>query len=160
MKHKGKISVYRAELTEAIKPSIFISISTAVAFFLAIFLKEGFEIDQKMIEASILLGVTLLVICLLLIGACTYFYKITIFKDGLSSYNPWESFKCYFMGWESIENCRLRNIFGYKYYYLYSADQRECLWIPYNIKNKEKFYHDLLKVNKHNHIFVTNIKTT
>ena len=157
---QDKISAYRAELTTILKPSIYLSVAAGVLLFIALLVKESFEINQKMIEASLIVSGTLSVFNLLLIGLCTYFYKITIYKDGLSSYNPWEFFKCYQMNWSDMKELRLKSVFGYKYYYLCSSDQLQCLWVPYDIKNKKAFYSDLLGVVNQDNILIKNIKIT
>ncbi len=105
-----------------------------------------------MIEAASILTVALFIFGLFLIGVCTYFYKITIFKEGLSSYNPWESFKCYHMKWVDMKYLSIRSVLGYKYYYIISSDRQECLWVPCNIKNKKQFTKDLQPLINGDHI--------
>ncbi len=51
------ISVYRAKLKSIVIPSAYLAVGTGILFFLAILIKEGFRIDQKMIEAFLILTV-------------------------------------------------------------------------------------------------------
>ncbi len=150
---------YRAKLKSSIKPSIYIPIGTGVIFFLAIFIKDDLKFDHKMVEATFALMAVSFIFLLLLIGVCTYFYKITIYKDGLSSYNPWESFKCYHMKWVDMKYLTIKSVFGYKYYYITSSDQKECLWVPCNIKNKEQFIKDVQSLISEDHVLLKHIMT-
>ena len=67
---------YKAKLSSVLKPSIYLSTSVGFVFFLAILVKEEFQIEQKIIEASLMLSAVTLIFTLLIIGTATYFYKL------------------------------------------------------------------------------------
>jgi hypothetical protein len=154
------VSIYRAKLISIIKPSVYLSIGTGILLFVAIFITEDFQFDVKMLEMATILSAVLFIFGLLWIGVCTFFYKITINKDGLSSYNPWESFKCYHMKWVDMEYLTIKSVLGYKYYHITSQDQQESLWVPCNIKHKGQFIIDLRTLIKDNHVLMQHIKIT
>ncbi len=153
------IAEYRAKLESSIKPSIYIPIGAGVVFFLVIFIKDDLKLDHKMVEATFALMAISFIFCFLLIGVCTYFYKITLYNDGLSSYNPWESFKCYHMKWIDMKYLTIKSVFGYKYYYITSSDQKKYLWVPCNIKNKEQFIKDVQSLINKDHVLLKYIMT-
>lgn len=100
---------YRAEITSSIKPALYCSLAFGILFFLFVFFKDGAQIEYKLLKATSILIMTLFIFLLGLIGGITYFYKIAISKEGLSSYNPWETFKCYHMKWSDMEHIKIRN---------------------------------------------------
>ncbi len=148
---------YRAEITASIKPAAYCSLAAGILFLFLVFIKDGVQIEYKLLEATSILISTLFIFLIGLIGGITYFYKITISKDGLSSYNPWETFKCYHMKWSDMEHIKIRYVFGYKYYYIWSSRLQEDLWVPYHIKNKKQFYNKLLKVAGEENILIKTI---
>jgi uncharacterized membrane protein len=151
------IEIYRAEFAASIKPAVYCSLVTGIIFFSFVFIKEGFQLEQRLLQATFILVGTLIFFLLGLIAGITYFYKITISKNGLSSYNPWETFKCYHMDWSEMEDIKLRSVFGYKYYYIWSSTLQKDLWLPYQIKNKKAFLESCRKHAGDNSLI---IKTT
>lgn len=154
---KVMVSKYRAELKSVIKPSFYLSLGMGLPFLAATFIKEDFNIDPKMIQVASISTLFSFIFCLILMGVCTFFYKITIYKGGLSSYNPWENFRCYHMEWADMKYLIIKNVLGCKYYYIISSDQQECLWVPCNIKNKKQFINDLKPLINDNHILIQHI---
>lgn len=137
--------IYRAELSASIKPAVYCSLVTGIIFFSFVLIKERFQLEQRLFQATLILVGTLIIFLLGLIAGITYFYKITISKNGLSSFNPWETFKCYHMDWCEMEKIKLRGVFGYKYYYIWSSTLQKDLWVPYQIKNKKGFFESCKK---------------
>lgn len=150
--------IYRAEFAASVKPAIYCSLVTGIVFFSIVFLKEGFRFEQRLLQATFILTATLIVFLLVLIAGITYFYKITISKNGLSSFNPWESFKCYHMNWNEMEHIKPRSVFGYKYYYIWSSTRQKDLWLPYQIKNKKGFIESCKKYIDDNNLIIKTIK--
>lgn len=149
-----EIEIYRAEFAASIKPAVYCSLVTGIIFFSFLFIKEGFQFEERLLQATLILVGTLIIFLLGLIAGITYFYKITISKNGLSSFNPWETFKCYHMDWDEMENIKLRSVFGYKYYYIWSSTFQKDLWLPYQIKNKKDFFESCRKYAGENNLII------
>jgi hypothetical protein len=133
------ISKYRGELKSIIRPAFIISYWTGLIFFAVIFLKDNFIFDMKMLKATIVLESILILFIAIFIRSCTLVYKITVFRDEISSYDPWGSLKCYFMKYSDMTHIKIKSVFGYKYYFISSENNSKTLWIPFNVNNKDRF---------------------
>lgn len=149
---------FRANTLESLKPATYCSLLSGLCFFLLICIKEKFHITLKVMEVSLILAVIQFAFIFFLITAITYFYKITITKSGVSSYNPWKSFKCYHMQWNHMEHIKLRSILGYRYYYIWSETEQKDIWVPYQIKNKNNFVTEILRFTGEKNILLKTIK--
>lgn len=145
-------------MAASVKPAINCSLIAGMVFISFVFIKEGFQFEARLVQATFILAATLLIFLLLLIAEITYFYTITISKNGLSSSNPYETFKCYYMDWSEMENIKLRSVFGYKYYYIWSSTLQKDLWLPYHIKNKRRFVENCKKYAGENNLIIKTIK--
>jgi hypothetical protein len=136
---ENKIKAFRAKVTAIFRPTITICLLAGLLFISALILKEDFKYDVKMLEAFLILEVVFIPFIGLLLLAATFDYKITVYEDGISSYDPFGTRKCDFMSWDVMKKLRIRSVFGYRYYFIESDDSNERLWIPKNIKNKAEF---------------------
>ncbi len=148
------ISKYRGELKSIIRPMFNICFWGGLFFFIAIFLADKFIFDMKMVEAVLIIESVLIPFIAVIIGVCTLAYKITLFSDGISSYDPWGSMKCDFMQYSDMENIKIKSVFGYKYYFIHSEDYSKTLWIPFNIKRKDSFIKTLESVVNSKHVLL------
>lgn len=152
------MKIYRAEFAASTKPAIYCSLVAGLIFLSLVFFKDGFRFEQKLLQATLILVATSIIFLFALIAGITFFYKISVTRNGLSSFNPWETFKCYHMDWDEMENIKVRSVFGYKYYYIWSSTLQKDLWLPYQIKNKMKFAESCEKYAGENNIFIKSIK--
>jgi hypothetical protein len=134
-----KIQSFRAEVTAIFLPSTKACLVAGFILFAAISVKDEFSNINKVFEAILMCESVIFPVTLLLMLVATFGYKITVYSDGISSYDPFGTFKCDFMTWSSMKRLRHRNIFGYEYYFVQSENYKERLWIPFKIKNKKSF---------------------
>jgi len=73
-----------------------------------------------------LVGVVLIGAILLL---CEFTYPVTVYTSGISSYNPWGSWKREFMRWQVMAEIRQTRVLGVCYLRVCSPDN-QSLWIP------------------------------
>jgi len=134
-----KIRQYRAEVGAILLPTINFCLVAGIILFAAIAYKDQLENPRKVLEATLIFeSVNIPFILLLMLGA-TFDYKIIIYSDGISSYDPFGTRKCDFMLWTSMNRVSRKGIIGYQYYLVENNVTGERLWIPYKIKNKEDF---------------------
>ena len=154
MHMQGIISKYRGELRSIVRPTFNISFWAGLIFFAAIFLKDGLVFDRKMLQATLILESVMIPFLLMIIGFCTLTYKITIFRDGISSYDPWGTYKRDFLKYSEMTNIEIRSVFGYRYYFIHSDDGSETLWIPFHVKDKKGFIDALVSILSREHMIV------
>lgn len=157
---EDKIFQSRAEVKAIISPVVTVSICTGVIFFAAIFFKNNLAFDLKMLKATIILLSVLIPFITLILSWATFINKVKVFKDGISSYNPYEALKSEFLIWSEMQSICIKSVLGYKYYFLWSNDSGKQLWIPYMIKNKEHFKSTVLSQLDSNHIFAKELNKT
>jgi hypothetical protein len=111
-----------------------------LVLFVAISLKEHFAHTMQVLRAVLIFELVMIPFMIFLLLAVTFFHRLTVFTDGISSFSPFaRGCKPDFMLWRSMKAIRRRTVLGYKYYYIESDDNREGLWIPYSIKLKNEF---------------------
>jgi len=125
---------------------------------MAIFIfKENFKYNPKIFEAILIgEGVLIPIIGTILLVAI-FTNKISVFNDGISSYDPYRNGQHDFMNWSNMHSIRIRSVFGYKYYFIQSEDLREQLWIPNKIKHKDKFIELIRSLTDSNHVLTSEL---
>jgi len=136
---ENKIRAFRAKVTAIFSPTIVTCLLVGGLLIFAILVKESFNFSVKMLEVFLIFEAVLIPFIGLILLAITFDYKITVYKDGISSFDPFGNRKCDFMLWGRMNKIRTRNILGYRYLFIESNDYSETLWIPSNIKKKHEF---------------------
>ena len=136
---ENEIRKFRAEVTAIFRPVITLCSMGGLLVFLLFFIGDGFKFSKIMFEAFLILEAVLIPFISLIVLAGTFDNKITIYKNGLSSFDPFNNRKCDFIAWDKMNKIRTRNILGYKYLFIESIASAESLWLPLKIKHKEDF---------------------
>jgi len=111
-----EIKKFRGEIKSIILPVVNISFYTGILFVVAILFKENFKVEITMIKATLILEAVLVPFISILMVSVTFDYKITVFNDGISLYNPFGNRERVFMQWSAMKYLKIRNILGNKYY--------------------------------------------
>lgn len=75
----------------------------------------------------------------LLFTIVNFTYLVTVFTDGISSYDPFGSWKRDFMRWDAMDEVNRKNIIGVKYLYVKSKEHSPGLWVPIELANRDVF---------------------
>ena len=111
-------------------PAVFVPVSIVGAF-------ETGDLDQTLIACSAAAaGVTpvLLAICLV----CALTYHVRVYGDGVSSYDPWGSWKKDFLGWSDMRQISVVSVIGVRYFKI-DGENESALWIPARVFEAERF---------------------
>ena len=125
-------------------------------FFLLFFTKKNI---YEALKLSLALSAGIAVFLVILFIIVNYTYLVTVFTNGISSYDPFGSWKRDFMTWDTMNKITRKNIIGVKYYFIESEKLSSRLWIPVELVKKDAFiYHVGQNAGKSHPLFVELLK--
>ena len=131
--------ILNARKTPLILPVFNLSLLAGIIFYLAIFLKDNMQFDVKMLQAVLAFESVIFPFCWLIVHAAAFINKVIIENHCISSRNPFfNKFGYESLDWNEIISIKIKNFFGYKYFYFQSIFGNG-IWIPAEISDKSKF---------------------
>jgi hypothetical protein len=134
---KNKLASFHTSLKIWFSPLLILSFGSGTVSFLAILIKSENTLESLMIALAMSVGIAVFLSILFII--INYTYLTTVFTNGISSYDPFGSWKRDFMNWNDMKRIRRKNILGVKYYLIDSEELSSQLWIPVELSNKNIF---------------------
>lgn len=152
-----KLSSFHTKLKIWIPPLLIISLCFGLVFFFAIISKTDDIKDA--LNVSLMLSAGLAGFLCVLFTIVNFTYLVTVFTNGISSYDPFGSWKCDFMKWDDMNEVSRKNILGVKYLFVTSKEPVSSLWIPIELVNKDLFIRDVgLNAGNNHPLFVEILK--
>jgi hypothetical protein len=74
-----------------------------------------------------------------LIVTVSFTYRISLFRDGVASYNPWGSWKREFLAWSAMATISRERLLGLGYLRICSADGKSEVWVPTVVNDQQRF---------------------
>jgi len=150
---ENKLASFHTSLKIWIPPLFIFSLGFGGVFFLVILKKS--ESVQEALKFSMILSCVIGGLLSILFVIVNYTYLVTVFTNGISSFDPFGSWKRDFMEWGAMNYIERKNILGVKYYFIQSQDSLSRLWIPVELINKHDFiYHVGENAGKNHPFFV------
>ncbi len=131
--------MFTTKITPLIRPIFYLSLLCGVILYIAIFVSDGWQFDIKMVHAVLAFESVVFPFCFLIALIGAIMNKITIENHSISSRNPFSNkFEYESLNWTELATIKTKNFLGYKYYFLQSYSGKG-IWVPTEIKDKEKF---------------------
>jgi hypothetical protein len=151
-KMNRRIEKFQYKISTWVVPLLWLCGIFGILLFVAIVIGHRETDFQFVLEAVLIAEAVYSAFLILLFVLVTFTYPVEIFKEGISSYNPFGSWNRDFVKWSSIETLKHKNMLGIRYLILESGTDNKRIWLPLQIRNRKKFTRVISEIAGENHI--------